>query len=381
MIRFRVTAVSITCGLLFAIFSFVYLWIGHGDTLSSLYAGYSTADASYSPMVGALLVTLILWMLQVVVNLFTRFHRMWQAVSFFPSYFCLGLLTCLKGDNSSGVFYLTFDWSWWQFLFGGAFFALLVYLHRRFAPAMPEKEEFSLEAIPNLITLSLFSCMTGYIGNNNELFRYESAVSHAISQGDTDRALAIGEKSLGTSHTLSTLRIYALSQADSLSQRLFCYPQVGLRGVFFNEEKGVVSAITNAAIYDYLGGIPRKRGETVPFYLRRVCRSDSTNRKAVDYYLSALLLERQLETFTRALAAFYGNSRPIGRHYQEALLLYCKRVPEYEAQCREQISPEVRQRFKLFGELQAQELHPQVERNYAYRRFGDTYWSYFWYVE
>lgn len=377
----KISGLSVSCGILFASFSFIYLYWAHGETMRLLHAGFSPDNPLYDPLLGSLLITTVLWLLQVVLNLYTKFHRIWQAASFFPSYFLLGLLTCVRGDGSTGVFKMVFDWSWWYILIGILIYAILIFLKNRLQIPLPAKINYRVEMVPNLIMLLIFTCMTGLSGNNDEVFHHELKTARAITSEDCQKALSVGIKSLNTSHTLSTLRFYALSQTDSLPQCLFRYPQVGLRQVFFDESDGASSIITNNDLYAYLGGVKRRSGETIPFYLRRVCRTDSTSHKAIDYYLSALLLERQLETFVKALDTYVPDSVPLGVHYQEALVLYCKRNPEYTDVYGNRISQTVRDRFEKYLALQAEHLHPQVERNYAFRRFGNTYWCYFWYVE
>ena len=49
------------CGLLFSAFSFIYLYLFQGDVLGALHYSLSQGKTHYSPLAGAIIITLVLF--------------------------------------------------------------------------------------------------------------------------------------------------------------------------------------------------------------------------------------------------------------------------------------------------------------------------------
>lgn len=390
------SAVSAICALLFIAFSIAWLYLLQGNALQTIHTQLSGGKTAYSPLWGAVMLTVMMMLVRWGLNVFTRFRRAWLAVSYFPAYLMLILLSGFSPcTDADGHFVLhTYPGLW-----GCMFVAVLLYS----ALALFYKRHFSTYAtwrfqamlLPNLLVMIAFTYATGFIGNSNEIYHHELAISQSIKSGHPERVFHIGRKSLHNSHTLTALRAYALSQTDSIGNWLFRFPQAGgAEGLFFNEANGEVSIITNADLYAHLGGTPRRKGETSVAYLRRLCENNHGNHKALDYYLCALLLARQLPAFVQTLDTYYDqDSTLLPRHYQEALILY-RLQQGIESRVTEDdeaeaplltdtlaVSPAVASRYQAFTALQ-QEYQLQSHRNnYTRRKFGDTYWWYYWYGE
>lgn len=234
--------------------------------------------------------------------------------------------------------------------------------------------------IPNVLTLIIFIYFVGAIGNHNEVFHNELKMAHAIKDNDYEKALKIGIKSPHSSQTLTAMRALALSSIDSLGQRLFFYTQEnGANGLFIDEREGKRSTITNDSIYKHLGGIDRKYNEPAVNYLRRICESDTASSHARDYYLCALLLERQLSVFNQALKTYYNQDEMLPRHYLEALIL----LHDKEKKGIQTITTDslIIKDYDAFKSLQQSYDEEELKSNYTRRKFGNTYWWYFWYGE
>lgn len=373
--------ISSVCSLAFVLFSFFYLYLMQGESLRLMHRTLSEGGIPYSPFWGALILTVVLWLARWGLNLLTRFRDKWLAVSYFPAYLSVALISSLHPAVTNGAdFHLALSDNWWLALvLFVAYVALAVVYQKQGLTVV--KEPIPRTLIPNLLVLLVFTYVTGAVGNSDELLHRELVVAQRISEGDFEEALQEGKKSLHNSRTLMTLRSLALSHVDSLGQALFSYPRTeASEGLFFDESRGEVSSLTNQDIYNHLGGESRLYNETPVHYLRRLCEKDSCNQKAQDYYLCALLLERQLESFVKALERHYKGVADLPRHYQEALLLYEEKegtpisfIGGY--------APSLVKNYQAFKELErehAQEIH---RRNYTRRKFGDTYWWYYWYGE
>lgn len=375
---------SLVCGLIFASFSFVYLYLFQGELLLNLYHTLSQGANSYSPFWGAFIITVVLCIVQYGLNLLTKFRNSWLAMSYFPAYLFLSFITCLHpAEYDLMGFNLHFTHHWWLFLIAILLYGLIIRIYRKDFYSSTSSKSLTELLIPNLITLIFYSFTTGSVGNSHIVFHHELQVAKCIRQGEYEKVLEIGSKSLQYSQTLTALRAYALSHIDSLGQCLFRFPQTNAsNGLFMDEEKGKVSRVTNNQIEQYLGGASRKKGELIIDYLKTLSSSDSLSRSHVhDYYLCALLLEKELEEFHQVLLREYAtNDLSLPRHYQEAVCLY-QQVTGKESSLANRCSQWIQARYRSFVELQ--QSHPDFipQRNHTRRKFGDTYWWYYVYGE
>lgn len=348
----------------------------------------SDGTSSYSPLFGGCLLVLLLWLIQWGLNFLTRFRGQWYSLSFIPSYIIIATITSIYPSHNSddGLYTLCFRENTILFaIIALCLYACLGYLYRTRDILSHNKKNLVSSLTSNVVILAFLNIITPSIGNTNIVFHHEMAVANAIKKQNFDLALSIGKKSLENSHTLTTLRSFALSHTDSLGQKLFTYPQIGsANGLFFDESENKQSILTNSDIYFYLSAPARKEDQTTTHYLASICDIDTVNRKAVDYYLCSLLLNRQLDTFVQSLPLFYSDtiSAELPRHYQEALLIYADKKDENQEEITKQCSPYIKSRYKAFLTLQQEyNNRPIHQRNYTRRKFGDTFWWYYLYAE
>ena len=374
--------IAIICGILFVCFSFVYLYLFQGEVMRFVFEIYFQGKFSYSPFGGAVILTLALCIIRWLFNKVTRFKGSWLAFSYFPAYCILSFLTCVHPNEE------IVDGRAYSIGFSGIWIVVVAYVaigcwYRKFLYRRNSEVRNRLNDIllPNLIVVLMGTYVTGFVGNDNVILHHDLAVAQYIRVGEFEKALGVGQKSLHNSHTLTALRAFALSNIDSLGQRLFCYPQgYGADGLFLNEEQGNVSSMSNENLQIYLGCELRHADESTMEYLQRLSSEDScASAKVIDYYLCALLLEKRLEEFYNVLLSFYAdNSLPLPRHYQEALLIYGQLTgnePTLFAKCDKQIKA----RHRAFINLQNEYQNPQHQNNYTRSQFGDTYWWYYCY--
>lgn len=376
--------IAIICGILFVSFSFVYLYLFQGEVMRLVFDTCFQGRFSYSPFWGAVILTLALCIIRWLFNKVTRFRGSWLAFSYLPAYCILSFLTCVH--PTEGVV----DGKAFSMGFSGIWIAVVAYVaigcwYRKFLyrRSYGVRNKLTETLLPNLIVVIMGSYATGFVGNDNVLLHHELAVAQYIRVGEFEKALGVGQKSLHNSHTLTALRAFALSNIDSLGQRLFCYPQgYGADGLFLNEGQGDASSVSDENLQVYLGCELRHTDEPAVEYLQRLYSEDScASAKVIDYYLCALLLEKRLEEFYNVLLSSYADqSSPLPRHYQEALLAYGQLTgnePAMFAKCGE----DIKARHRAFIDLQKEYQEPLHQSNYTRRRFGDTYWWYYCYGE
>ncbi len=196
--------------------------------------------------------------------------------------------------------------------------------------------------------------------------------------GEYDKVLRVGEKSLEASRTLTAYRAVALSHLGKMGDKLFAYPQYYRSdGLFFETDSLHTLRYTNDSIYYLLGARPYE-GEDRMVFLRNICYKGTGKYTSLDYYLSALLLEKKLDSFAQAVPDFYLPEDTLPRYYREALTLYHVQRNDTVSLRADSLTLD---RFKAYQTLQQKEGSPLEERNRMRREFGDTYWWYYDYQE
>lgn len=84
---------TVGCGLLFAIFSFVYLYVFQRDSLEALHYSLAQGRTHFAPMASALVITLILILLRWGINSLLGLKGKVRTLSYLPSFFILWALT------------------------------------------------------------------------------------------------------------------------------------------------------------------------------------------------------------------------------------------------------------------------------------------------
>lgn len=99
------------CTALFCTFSIVYLYCCQSDILFRLQHAASNGRTFYSPVVGALLITVVMKLLQVAVYSFSALYLRGHALTYLPSCLCIAILTSLGVDDTNTVVFGVWKWA------------------------------------------------------------------------------------------------------------------------------------------------------------------------------------------------------------------------------------------------------------------------------
>lgn len=320
-IRYKAArSIRIACGLVFILFCSFYLFF-QTHLLEMLQKVLSDGQTAYAARWGTWIITLVLCLVQFGVSQAVRLPERCHALTYLPSVL---LLSCITGFDKSIYESVSIGhWSWIIPLSVVALFGVSWVCRRWDWLGDDNREQTWLgRLLPNTLTLFLLcvGCMAW--GNTDEVFHYETAADAALLRDDYEAVLSIGADSPRTSRELTVLRAYALSRTGLLGEKLFDYPQRDAsRGLLFEAGLPATTWLKPTAVYEYLGDTPRA-GESVTDYLRRLCHEETGNEPALDYYLCALLLRKELDTFVAELNYYCYVEPSLPRAYQEALFLY-----------------------------------------------------------
>lgn len=369
----RITAVA--SGLLFSACSIVYLSVFQKDVMQALHYSLAEGKTVYAPWMSAVVITIVLLVLRWAINGLVGLKGPLKALSYFPCCLLLGVLTDVGHDvyHGGGIDDV---WRWLLplalLLYVGIGWLLARAARMWLNPEIPD----GLIVNSNLLTLLLLWFMTLTIGNTDIHFHHELQAEEALRHQDYPLALQVGEKSMDPSRNFTALRAYAMSREGTMGEKLFRYPQLyGAAGLLISTSNEKALRLNADSLYVYLGASP-KLGESAMSFFQRICEEETGNHTTLDYYLSALLLEKKLDTFVSKFKELYTVRDSVPWYYRQALFLYEKMHPSAKAAETDEAMEEWWQKYTA----KQQELSGNIgEANWMRRDFGDTYWWYYQY--
>lgn len=363
------------CGLLFSAFSFIYLYLFQGDVLGALHYSLSQGKTHYSPLAGAIIITLVLLIFRWGINGLLGLKGSVRSLSYFPSCLLLGVLTDVNRSLYHGGNFAD-KWLWLLPLLLIMYVGVVFVLRRIFRHWLDHESSVIGLINSNLAILLILCLMTACIGNSDINFHHELAIENAIREKDYKAARKVGYESLDPSRTLTVLRAYALSREGTMGEHLFEYPQYyGSDGLLFSSSSQVTLRLDADSLYNYLGAKPYTAESTTDF-LARICRDEVGKHTALDYYLSALLLDKKLDKFASVVEDSFFEQDTLPRYYREAIMFYKQSHPAYPRVLNDTL---MIQRLQEFDKLQKEYTSPVEQKNRMRREFGDTYWWYYRY--
>ena len=367
--------IAVASGLLFSVFSITYLSVFQKDVMEALHYSLAQGKTVYAPWVSAVLITIVLLLVRLLINGLTNLKGPLKALSYFPSCLLLGVLTDVGHDvyHGGGIADV---WSWMLPLVLVLYVAIAWLLARAARLWLNPEISDGFVVNSNLLTLLLLCFMTVGIGNDNIHFHHELQVEEALRRQEYGRALEVAGKTMDPSRNLTALRAYAMSRQGTMGEDLFRYPQLyGAAGLLMGTSNEKALRLNADSLSVYLGAEPAL-GEPALDFFRRICHEETGNYTTLDYYLSALLLEKKLDEFVKEFEALYTVRDSIPLYYNQALFLHAKKHGASTEEITNESLEELWDKYRMKKE----ELSGQRgEANRMRREFGDTYWWYYQY--
>lgn len=376
--KFMWRAAKLCSTLLFALFSFLYLYCMQSDLLACFQYILSDGLTSYSPLVGGLVITFLLVFLGELLAYVWALPMQFVALSYFPSALCLLFLT-MWTPLPGGLVAPLHSWVWIGvilFLGSGC-----VYLLKKYASFIV-KDKYSFTDIwSNLVFLLLLFLAVGGLGNTCDTLHRQLRAERLLDEERFDVLADLRTYSRVESHTYSAIRALALANEHRLGEELFRMPQCeGAKELLVSERDFLSHDSLDYKFYGFWGARPGKHVQEKPdlFFKmildRHLC--DSLHRSDVaDYYLSSLLLDRKLDQFAAEVENYYPLNDSLPRHYQEALILY-KRIRTAPVCVYQNESLE--ENYNDYLQISREKSAPVVIQNKLRKAFGASYWFYYY---
>lgn len=352
---------KVTAAIVFVFFVFFFLYDWQGYCLAVTQHILSHGVTHYDLLYGAVLITLILFLLQVVIYRVTRLEGRTHTLTYFPSLLFLTMLTAVKpdatGSLSLGVWLvagpvLLLIWV------GGVAVARQTQVLERIP--MREGHVLTKHLWVNLFALCVMMVMTAVFSNNDAVYHYRAKMEYLMLHERYADALQVGRYSQETDSSLTALRIICLEKTHTLGSRLFTYPVVG------------GSAVMKASCPDV--HILMWQDPHVRIFLRKGKR---VYPLTLEHRLTAFMLDKNLDGFARLLTTRYsGRLSALPLHIREALVLYTHKRSHPKIVYNESVMDAD---FKDYRSLYLKTPDPQIRQNQLRDNYGSTYWYYYQY--
>ena len=357
---------------LFVVFSFLYFYFYQTPLLALVQHQLSEGQTTFMPVISALVLTFVLFVVQKLVSTWVHFSDATYFFSYVPSAILAVLLTAFTPVVSKQIL----------IGIGVAFFCFIVAMVASFIDKTNNNHSspspVKLLATHCLGMLGIFLFIGG-MSHSNDVQTFELETARSLQNNSVERALHIGDESLATSPRLVALRAYGLSQREGrMGDSLFVYPMagVGAAQLLFAPDDTLSQLLPPDSLYAKLGVWPSLQESSIA-YLERM-KNRSQHPMAKEYWLSGLLLEKDLKKFAQELSRYYTkvDSVDLPRFYKEALTLYNLEVEKPLTFKGDSVSADAYQKFIDKREKYDDET---IRSNKLRRKYGDTYWWYYYY--
>ena len=364
------------CAILFCVFSLLYLYFYQADIMMLTQHVCSNGQTHYHRIVGTILVTFILMLVQFGVGRFFKQLSLLYALSYLPSALLLTALTAIQQDDG------TYTFGMWGYvlLIALVLFVLALFGIRKISYDTRFMYHYNMQMLTlsnTAVLLLLFVGVTA-LSNSSAVLHVQLKAERMIVDEDYDGALEVLSENSRPDSSLTMLTALALSKKNELGERLFTYPLTGGAKALCPDGRTTRLAVyPESRFYDYIG-VWTKQKMSAERYLDYLLRRHLGKKPFGDYYLSALLLDKDLDRFAYYITSFYNVKGLLPTHYREALLLYThlRTNPRIIFH-----SPIMEADFQDFQELERKYANKEERESQLRDVYGNTYWFYYFYQQ
>lgn len=366
--------IRMMCAIVFVLFTWGWLYFFQADALAMTQHVMSGGLTHYNRLVGAIIITAVLMILQYIVNGVTKLNKRFHALTYVPSMLLLALLTDVSQTIDKGI---SLSRSFGLVAFFAVAWVVLIFFVRQYEKVVKEFHIpfFSRSMWLNMLMMVAMITCVAWIGNTNAVFQYRMKVEGHLMRGEYHQARKVGQKSLESDADLMMLRMYTLAHCNELGEHIFEYPITGNSSDILptNGQTKMLLYPTDS-LYRFMGARPAVPMEPER-YLAMLQRRDSVNHIAIaDYLLCGYLIDKQLDRFAQEISHYYPLNAQLPKHYREALTLYTHSRSNPSVVYR---VPEVEENYANYQELKKQYRDPMEQKTRVSEEYRGTYWYFY----
>lgn len=378
--------IRMACAIVFIGFVFCYVYFLQTDLLAYAQHIWSGGKTRWNGMVGAVIITALLYIIQMLVASLNTLPQRLYSLSFLPSLFLLAALTSINPESSLGIVLLT-PYSW--LACAGVVISLVVIFALKGSKGMERpvvcSSLFSGVSLVNFALLALMMLCTVGLGNTDRTFHQRLRMEQLVYTGQYDKTLNVAKKCDGSDASMTMFCAYALMRKGELGESLFEYSIYPSSEALLPMERGQhVPSVTqsrflftdNERLWNNIGAVPRKEMKVIDF-LHLLEEKGMARRFVPDYILTAHLIDCDLNAFASEIGKYYDITKdPLPKHFREALVLYThlhsQRVLTYH-------SSVLDADYEDFLKVERRKYSSQREKlNVLGNSYSGTYWYYFY---
>ena len=345
--------IRMMCAIVFVLFTWGWLYFFQADALAMTQHVMSGGLTHYNRLVGAIIITTVLMILQYIVNGVTKLNKRFHALTYVPSMLLLAMLTDVSQTIDKGI---SLSRSFGLVAFFAVAWVVLIFFVRQYENVVKEFHIpfFSRSMWLNMLMMVAMITCVAWIGNTNAVFQYRMKVEGHLMRGEYHQARKVGQKSLESDADLMMLGNSSQILPTSGKTKMLLCP--------------------TDSIYKFMGARPAVPMEPER-YLAMLQRRDSVNHIAIaDYLLCGYLIDKQLDRFAQEISHYYPLNAQLPKHYREALTLYThsRSNPSVVYQV-----PEVEENYANYQELKKQYRDPMEQKTRVSEEYRGTYWYFY----
>ena len=343
--------IRMMCAIVFVLFTWGWLYFFQADALAMTQHVMSGGLTHYNRLVGAIIITAVLMILQYIVNGATKLNKRFHALTYVPSMLLLAMLTDVSQTIDKGI---SLSRSFGLVAFFAVAWVVLIFFVRQYENVAKEFHIpfFSRSMWLNMLMMVAMITCVAWIGNTNAVFQYRMKVEGHLMRGEYHQARKVGQKSLESEYPITGNSSQILPTSGK-TKMLLC---------------------PTDSIYKFMGARPAVPMEPER-YLAMLQRRDSVNHIAIaDYLLCGYLIDKQLDRFAQEISHYYPLNAQLPKHYREALTLYThsRSNPSVVYQV-----PEVEENYANYQELKKQYRDPMEQKTRVSEEYRGTYWYFY----
>ena len=380
---------------IFSLFVYLFLGFSKGDVLTYIFSRACGRPVPYFPWFWAIAATLTLLLIEMAVG---RIRGRRERTAMSPQHGRYGFLhrgtpPCFPGMMATAFLAIVLvSWPFCTFAYIVKLLiaSLLIYgvvrviLIRFFLRSITRKRRWWTWHVVPLIHLIAVGLLMGIGAAATDVTHYELRTAYHLGSPHPEQAYQVGEKSLATSPRLFALRCYLMtSDSTCLGSKIFEQPVPPTGGsalLLLPDDVQQQYTFPSDRLQALLGVQQQTQEKPLAYFQRAAHQAGLHPGAAADYYLCALLLERQIDAFAAALRVFYKSqieSHTLPTYYAQAMIMYKARrahpIVRYE-------DPAIEENYRNYSEMGDTIAAPDVRYNLTRRSYGNTYWWYFDYA-
>lgn len=392
--QYKASIISITCFVLFVAYS-AYMYIVHqpGIVVLTYYieSGMESSSLSTSTAwISAALGTFLCSIPAIVLLSWLHFPLRLKALAFIPSYIILGLAT---GISPESIVSMENEIPIYSSIALLLLSVISIYISR-----FLHEDRGEHAPLPNYLGTNLFISCIGMLfcimlTNTDRQLHVQLNMANRIYLGDYSAVDEFNKGETTSNNSITSMQVLSLSKQGRLADDLFSLPQ--LKGSCSLLPDTVPSSFVYnvpTLVYKHLRAVPVGAHTSATSFLEKavvrrlsaladttVSRKDSVDAQPlIDYYLCALLLDKNLKRFSEELPKLYNPLESLPNHYKEALTL-CS-IMENPT---EPFMPDTAMNSNYIKFQELRNKYPDnvhAQRKLCTHAFPSSYWNYYFFV-